>query len=262
MREWSDKERILDVVLTNISNDKVKARIKLDNVSRLIAIPELSDVITPIATTTIKSLSNVDHLQIEDQTYIGTIKSSITDSVVDIYYISREYEVTVPTISTATESFFLIIPSTVFLGKYGMMPKDGPIEILGVVSGVDDLLYSTDGFDTSIVALDKDVNISTYLTDEIIDFEEAKVYLNSYILPGLTTDNLITSVRSNDGNSTLVGKYGATQLLILENASALFPDADELLVGSIKQTFFNRFKIGNRVRHKVDKYNLAIPLNF
>lgn len=271
MRKWDKANRYYDVELVNEDGDIVKARISLDNVSRLIAIPDISDVVTPLATNTLTKLSNRTHLQIHGQTYIGTVKSTITDSVVDIYYISREYSTiekkvvndkVVETEATGVEDFFLIVSSTLFLGEYGMMPKDGNIELFGVVAGVDDLILSTDGFDTSITMLDSDLTVSSYLSDETVDFSNAVGYLSTYTLPGLTTDNLITSVRAKEVDGTLVSKYGASQLLILEDAKSLFTDRDELLLGSIKQTSFNRFKISNSVFHKVDEYNIAIPLNF
>ena len=266
-RILKSNDRVMEVDFKDSLDNKVIGRINLDHVSRLIALPNIDMILPATYSKDSVVLDEADTLRIDGQVYLGTVKSLASDGILDVYYITRDYDGIVEATGLTevrSESFFLLIPSMLFYGAYGELPQSDVLDISGIVSGVDDLMVLNRGSDSSIMTLDKDSgSISSYLEDEEIVTTAVVLSTRLLGLNNLTTDWRVHATEINNlAEINLVTSFNSTQFIIIGKANAVLPTVDNFNISRINPVLYNQFKITNPVPHKNGGYTLAIPLNF
>ena len=259
----------LDIIATNKDGKPITVgmEVSIDRLLKLTMIPELYINKTSRKDkeyTPIDYNNRGDIYRIKDQTYLGTVSSLITDNLVDVYMIKRNY--TENNIEH-TEQFILVIPSLTLLDSVDNMELiERPVRLSGMVS----LLRVTNNNDNVgagyILTKDRhDLTMESYIEDEVITTKE-NLSMLGISLGGLSEhDSVVTSIEANnsDGNGVLrSGKIGMTQFLILGQVEDMFTSLPkELDIARLRATAVDKYSISDTSFIKVNKGRVGLMLD-
>lgn len=262
-----DREKLSKLRLKAKDYDNNEFMIEVDVTHRahMVVLPDLFINRPSSRVTEYPSIihSNTKVPLLVDHAYIGTVGSSTSDDLVDVYLMCDE---------EPESHYFLIIPSLAFIGDYsnGIRAKS-VYKMSGVISGVHTDEVMSRGYRSTVVDIKhNESKVNSYLGHLEPIQEELRLSVMDIALNGINEDS--TNTRAHVGTKdegTFVSNGNmipSTQFIIIGELNKILPDTVangiDLWINRIEPRAFGTYVFSNNELHNVKKGLLAIPLNF